>query len=113
MPGAVPHFDRCAPRGAAPLSRKDPDVTEDEEMGPIVTLDLRTLRIHLEELDGDLTMLVDDGEVEIEFSSGTGGSWEEAIVGAKRLASTALAFAEALRTHRPTRPVRPLTPAGV
>jgi hypothetical protein len=78
-------------------------VTEDEELSPIVTLDLRTIRIRLEELDGDLTMLVDDGDVEVEFSSGTCGTWEEAIVGAQRLASTALAFAEALRTRRPGR----------
>jgi hypothetical protein len=78
-------------------------VTEDEELSPIVTLDLRTIRIRLEELDGDLTMLVDDGDVEVEFSSGTGGTWEEAIVGAQRLASTTLAFAEALRSRRPSR----------
>jgi hypothetical protein len=77
-------------------------VDDDDELSPIVTLDLRAIRTRLEETDGDLIMLVDDGDVQIEFGSGLCGTWEQAILGAQRVASTALAFAEALRRRRPT-----------
>jgi hypothetical protein len=75
---------------------------DDEDLAPIVTLDLRAIRTRLEEADGDLIMLVDDGDVQVEFGSGLCGTWEQAILGAQRVASTALAFAEALRERRPT-----------
>jgi hypothetical protein len=78
-------------------------VYEDEDLSPIVTIDLRAVRIRMEECDGDLVMLVDDGDVEVEFGSGMSGSFEQAIFGAHRLASTALAYAEALRGRRPAR----------
>jgi len=74
---------------------------EPEELSPLVTLDLRAINAFITEDEGDLIMLVDDGEVQIEFGSGLCGSWEEAIVGAQRVASTALQFAVALRRIRP------------
>jgi hypothetical protein len=76
-------------------------VSEEDELAPIVTLDLRAIRTRLEEADGDLIMLVDDGDVQVEFGSGLCGTWEQAILGAQRVASTAMAFAEALRQRRP------------
>jgi hypothetical protein len=79
---------------------------DDEDLGPIVTIDLRAVRIRMEECDGDLVLLVDDGEVEVEFGSGVGGTFEQAILGAERLGSTALAFAHALRGRRPNRAPR-------
>jgi len=81
----------------------DPVNEDDEELAPIVTLDLRAIRTRLEEADGDLIMLVDDGDVQVEFGSGLCGTWEQAILGAQRVASTAMAFAEALRERRPGR----------
>jgi hypothetical protein len=78
-------------------------VPEDEELYPIVTLDLRAIRARLEETEGDLVMLVDDGDFQVEFGSGLCGTWEQAILGAQRVASTALAFAEQLRLRRPAR----------
>ena len=76
-------------------------MAEDDDLYPIVTIDLRALRVRLEDAEGDLIMLVDDGDVQVEFGSGLAGTWEQAILGAQRLASTALAFAEALRLQRP------------
>jgi len=84
-------------------------VYEDDDVGPIVTIDLRAVRIRIEECEGDLVLLVDDGEIEVEFGSGIGGTYEQAIFGAERLASTALAYAHALRERRPNRPPRQLT----
>src|SRR4051794_27594057 len=52
---------------------------DEEELSPSVTLDLRGIRVRLEEQDGDLIMLVDDGDVQIEFSSGLNGSWDQAV----------------------------------
>jgi hypothetical protein len=75
--------------------------TEEEELSPVVTLDLRAINAYITEDEGDLIMLVDDGDVQIEFGSGLCGSWDQAIVGAQRVASTALEFAAALRRHRP------------
>jgi hypothetical protein len=75
----------------------------DDDFGPIVTIDLRAVRIRIEECDGDIVLLVDDGEIEVEFGSGLGGAFEQAILGAERLASTALAYAQALRGRRPNR----------
>jgi hypothetical protein len=79
---------------------------DDEDLGPIVNIDLRAVRIRMEECDGDLVLLVDDGEIEVEFCSGVGGTFEQAILGAERLAGTALAFAQALRCRRPNRAPR-------
>jgi len=75
--------------------------SETEELSPCCTLDLRAVRAFITEDEGDLIMLVDDGDVQIEFSSGLCGSWDQAIVGAQRVASTALEFAAALRRDRP------------
>lgn len=85
-------------------------MAEDEELSPIVTLDLRAIRVRIEETDGDLVMLVDDGDVQVEFGTGLCGTWEQAILGAQQVASIALAFAEALRTRRPIH-ARSSTPA--
>jgi hypothetical protein len=77
-----------------------PETEEEPEI--VLSLDLRGLQTRLVETEGDLVMLVDDGDVGVEFSSGMDGTWEQAIRGAQLLASTALAYGEALRTHRPT-----------
>ncbi|MEV0566304.1 hypothetical protein [Dactylosporangium sp. NPDC050588] len=75
----------------------------DDDLFPIVTLDLRAIRAVLTEDEGDLILLVDDGDVQIEFSSGLCGTWEQAILGAERVASAATDFAAALRrAHTPT-----------
>jgi hypothetical protein len=76
---------------------------EREELFPVVTLDLRAINAVITEDEGDLIMLVDDGDVQIEFGSGLDGSYEQAILGAQRVASTALEFAAALRLNRPIR----------
>ncbi|MER7002172.1 hypothetical protein ABT297_03875 [Dactylosporangium sp. NPDC000555] len=73
---------------------------EEEPLTPIVALDLRHITTVIAEDEGDLIMLVDDGEVMIEFTSGMCGSWEQAIIGAQRVASTALEYAASIR-HRP------------
>ena len=78
---------------------------DDHDLSPILTLDLRAIRVVIEETEGDLVMLVDDGDVQVEFGSGLCGTWEQAILGAQRVASTALAYAEALRLRRPARAV--------
>ena len=86
------------------LSRVEKDIAvSDDDLGPIVSIDLRAVRIRIEEVDGDAVLLVDDGEIEVEFGSGLGGTFEQAILGAERLASTALAYAEVLRRRRPNR----------
>jgi hypothetical protein len=71
------------------------------ERAPLGSLDLRGLRARVEDVDGDPVLLVDDGDVEIEFSSGIGGTWDQAIAGAERLAATAAAYAAELRRRRP------------
>ena len=70
---------------------------EEEPLSPVVTLDLRYINAVITEDEGDLIMLVDDGDVQIEFSSGMCGSWEQAIVGAQKVASTALEYAATVR----------------
>ncbi|GAA1559344.1 hypothetical protein GCM10009827_095450 [Dactylosporangium maewongense] len=76
---------------------------DDDDLFPIVTLDLRAIRAVLTEDEGDLILLVDDGDVQIEFSSGLCGTWEQAILGAERVATAATDFAAALRrVHAPT-----------
>lgn len=71
----------------------------DDELFPIVTLDLRAIRTVITEDEGDPILLVDDGDVQIELSSGLCGTWEQAILGAERLATAAGQFAAALRHH--------------
>jgi hypothetical protein len=102
-------FDRCEPlrRRALPDVERTNAVDEDnDDLGPVVTVDLRAVRIRMQECEGDLVLLVDDGDVEVEFGSGVGGTFEQAIFGAERLASTALAYAQALRGRRPNRPLK-------
>ena len=71
----------------------------DDELFPIVTLDLRAIRTVITEDEGDPILLVDDGDVQIEFGSGLCGTWEQAILGAERIATAAEQFAVALRHH--------------
>lgn len=61
------------------------------------SLDLRGVRARVECVDDDLVLLVDDGDVEVEFSSGMSGRWEQAIAGTEQLAATAAAYAQELR----------------
>ncbi|MEV6923623.1 hypothetical protein AB0M46_03770 [Dactylosporangium sp. NPDC051485] len=75
---------------------------EEEPLSPIAGIDLRYLNAKITEDEGDLILLIDDGEVQVEFTSGMGGSWQQAIVGAQRMASTALEYAASLR-RRPAR----------
>ena len=70
---------------------------ESEEPSTIAALDLRYITAVITEDEGDTILLVDDGETRIEFSPGAGGSWEQAVVGAQRIASTALEYAARIR----------------
>ena len=70
---------------------------EEEPLSPIAAIDLRFLNAVITEDEGDPILLVDDGDVQIEFTSGMCGSWEQAVIGAQRLASTALEFAAVVR----------------
>ncbi|WP_327006589.1 hypothetical protein OHA72_04510 [Dactylosporangium sp. NBC_01737] len=74
----------------------------DDELFPIVTLDLRAIRTVITEDEGDPILLVDDGDVQIEFGSGLCGTWEQAILGAERIASAAEQFAATLRHQHMT-----------
>ncbi|MEV0130816.1 hypothetical protein AB0H83_20430 [Dactylosporangium sp. NPDC050688] len=74
----------------------------DDELFPIVTLDLRAIRTVITEDEGDPILLVDDGDVQIEFGSGLCGTWEQAILGAERIATAAEQFADALRRQHVT-----------
>ena len=94
--------DSAAPEPAeGTLAEALGQTDNEEELTPSVTLDLRGIRVSLEEQDGDLIMLVDDGDVQIEFSSGLNGTWDQAIAGAEKVAATAAAFAGELRRRRP------------
>ncbi|MGI5246937.1 hypothetical protein [Dactylosporangium sp. CA-139066] len=70
---------------------------EEEPLSPIVAIDLRFLNAVITEDEGDPILLVDDGDVQIEFTSGMCGTREQAIIGAQRLASTALEYAATVR----------------
>ncbi|MER7275772.1 hypothetical protein ABT369_15050 [Dactylosporangium sp. NPDC000244] len=70
---------------------------DEEELSPIVSLDLRAITAVITEDEGDPILLIDDGDVQIEFASGMNGSWDHAIIGAQRVASAALEFAAVLR----------------
>ncbi|MET7427121.1 hypothetical protein [Dactylosporangium sp. NPDC005555] len=52
---------------------------------PMTDLDLRGLRASIESEDGDLMVVVHDGETCIRLESGMGGTREQAILGAERL----------------------------
>jgi hypothetical protein len=71
----------------------------DDDLFPIVSLDLRAIRTVITEDEGDPILLIDDGDVQIEFSSGLCGTWEQAILGAERIATAAEQFAAALRAQ--------------
>src|SRR5688572_23206616 len=88
--GAAPTTSCCEPTAPHPSYQRGEAVTvhedEDEEISSLGSLDLRGLRAQIVETDGDLIMVVDDGDVQVEFDSGMSGSWEQAILGAQRLA---------------------------
>ena len=67
----------------------------------MANLDLRAIRAYVDEADGDLVLLVDDGEVQVEFDPGLSGSWEQAILGAERIATAATQYATELRRRGP------------
>ncbi|GAA3275183.1 MULTISPECIES: hypothetical protein [Dactylosporangium] len=69
----------------------------DEELSPAVSLDLRAITTTITNDEGDPILLIDDGDVQVEFSSGMNGDWKDAITGAQRMASAALEFAAVLR----------------
>jgi hypothetical protein len=77
------------------MSEEDDDITA-VSLG---SLDLRGLRTRIVVDEGDLVLEVDDGDVQIQFEAGLSGTWEQAILGAERLASVAQEFADALRHH--------------
>jgi hypothetical protein len=65
----------------------------------IGSVDLRGLRARVDVEDGDIVILVDDGDIRMSFVPGAGGSRAQAILGAERLASVAREYAEALRNE--------------
>jgi hypothetical protein len=67
------------------------------EIVALGSLDMRELRASIVDEDGDLVLRMHDGDVSVDFEPGAGGSIEQAILGAERLGSTALAYAELLR----------------
>jgi hypothetical protein len=87
-------------------------VEENEELVPVASIDLRTVRIRIKEDEGDLILLIDDGEILIEFNSGVCGTWEQAIDGAKWLGDAALSYSESLRARRPALLRRPVARAS-
>ncbi|MFI5906306.1 hypothetical protein [Dactylosporangium sp. NPDC051541] len=70
---------------------------DEEELTPALSLDLRAINATITEDDGDPVLLIDDGDVQIELSSGMNGNWQDAITGSQRVASAALEFAAVLR----------------
>jgi hypothetical protein len=80
----------------------------DEDLGVVSlgSLDLRGLRTRIVVDEGDLVLVVDDGDVQVEFEAGQGGTWEQSILGAERLSSVAHEFAEALKAQGPRIPAR-------
>jgi hypothetical protein len=70
---------------------------DEEELSPVVSLDLRGINAVITEDEGDPILLIDDGDVQIEFMSGMNGNWQDAIRGAQRVASASLEFAAVLR----------------
>ena len=94
-----------------PLDETASRSVDDHEVTSLGFLDLRAASARLEYHDGDPTLFVSGGDSEIEFTSGLGGAWSDAITGAHELAAVALSFADALRAHRPKRSV-PAGPAG-
>jgi hypothetical protein len=73
-----------------------------DELLALGSLDLRSLRAMAVDEDGDLVLAVDDGDLALTFAPGVGASREQAILGAERLGSVALAYAELLRRGQQT-----------
>lgn len=67
---------------------------------PLAELVLRGLDVRVEDRDGDLVLVLDDGEVLVTLEQGAGGRYDQAIEGLDRLALAASALAEQLREVR-------------
>ena len=74
---------------------------------PPLSLDLRGLKTFLTAEDGDLLMVVHDGNQSITFECGAGDSFDDAIRGAEQLADMAMQFAGLLQVRAGS--WRPLT----
>jgi hypothetical protein len=75
-------------------------------------LDLRGLRASIEQDDGDLIVVVHDGDVCVRLATGMGGTRDQAILGAEQLATVMEQFAELLRIRNGSRdPFTRATPA--
>lgn len=77
----------------------------------VVSLDLRTLRAHVTNDDGDLVIVASDGDITVTFEPGVGGDWASAARNAEHAAEAFLAYAELLRVRRGD--PQPLTPEPV
>jgi hypothetical protein len=76
-----------------------------------VELDARGMKAYLTVEDGDLVLVVHDGQVGVTFEPGAGGSAEDAIRGAEHLAEMARHYAELLKVRAGSRhPLTPLNP---
>jgi len=64
---------------------------------PLAELVLRGLDVRVEDRDGDLVLILDDGEVLVSLEQGAGGRAEQAIAGLGRFVTAATALAEQLR----------------
>src|SRR4051812_39082872 len=98
---ATVHLLRAA-RSPHPPQRQEPGMQpEEEELSPLASLDLRAITATITEDEGDPILLIDDGDVQIELTSGMNGNWQDAITGSQRIASAALEFAAVLRRRLP------------
>jgi hypothetical protein len=76
-----------------------------QELTTLLALDLPALRSRIEHEDGGPVLVVDDGDAQIGFSPDLPVRRGAAILGAQRLAATALAYATELH-HAATRDQR-------
>jgi len=86
------------------MTEREPD--DDLAAVSLGSIDLRGLRTRIVVDEGDLVLEVDDGDVQVQFETGQGGTWEQAILGAERLSSVAREYADALKAQRGRIPAR-------
>jgi hypothetical protein len=83
-----------------------------EHPEPLVNVDLRELNAFVADEDGDLVVVVSDGDHAITFEPGVGRNLDAAIKGAETGAEALLLFADMLRTRRGDRkPISQRVPA--
>lgn len=63
------------------------------------SIDLRGAVARIEHDEGDLIFVIGDEDREVDLTSGLGGSFDEAVQGAERIADVAYKFAAALRLN--------------